>query len=202
MKMRNSELKSSSAGIFSAIKNYLSRSRLGELLVIGSVFFGAIFGHLHGSTGHGLEEPQRVRVIAGKHVFGLLEMSRQRLRPSISESINRVCSHCDGTGYVRSDATVAISIIRSLEKEVGQAVIEKFRIFLTPSVAAYLLNHMREKLSKIEADNESSIEVQIDNALHDGEYRIEKIKNKEKTKTPSKPKCQPLYITFFKRKKR
>lgn len=129
--------------------------------------------------------------------FGLLEMSRQRLRPSISEAMNRTCPHCNGTGNIRSDATVAIHIIRNLEKEVGQAVIEKFRIFLTPSVALYMLNNLRGELDKLEQTHQLDIEVQIDAALTDGDFRIEKIKNKEKTREREQQlKNQPSSRSF------
>lgn len=117
--------------------------------------------------------------------FGLLELSRQRLRPSISEAMLRPCEHCHGTGSVRSDASVAIQIIRNLEKEAGLSVVEKFRVYLTPSVAVYLINTMREKLSKLEQDFGLTIDIQIDTAMHEGNFRIEKFRSKEKREKDS-----------------
>jgi ribonuclease E len=128
--------------------------------------------------------------------FGLLEMSRQRLRPSISEAMTRTCSHCNGTGLVRSDATVAIHIIRNLEKEAGNGSIEKFRVSLTPSVAVYLLNHMRETLMKLEQTFNLTVEIQIDDALHDGNFRIEKIRGKDRSREREQPQRTPSSVTM------
>lgn len=123
--------------------------------------------------------------------FGLLEMSRQRLRPSIAESVSKACDHCNGTGVVRTDAAVAIQLIRSIEKEAGQQLnIERFKVFLTPSVAVYLLNHMRDTLHKLEQDYAVEVEVQIDPALHEGNFRMEKIRCKDKEKQRQKEQLQ------------
>jgi ribonuclease E len=123
--------------------------------------------------------------------FGLLEMSRQRLRPSIAESVSKACDHCNGTGVVRTDAAVAIQLIRSIEKEAGQQLnIERFKVFLTPAVAVYLLNHMRDTLHKLEQDYAVEVEVQIDPALHEGNFRMEKIRCKDKEKQRQKEQLQ------------
>lgn len=122
----------------------------------------------------------RARIQVG-HIspFGLLEMSRQRLRPSISESVNLPCPHCNGTGHVRSDASIAIQIIRDLEKEAGTGSVREFRVWVTPSVAMYLLNNMHEDMHKLQDVLGITLHVQIDNDLRIGIFRIEKIRRKD-----------------------
>jgi ribonuclease E len=121
----------------------------------------------------------RARIQVGRiSSFGLLEMSRQRMRPSISESVNLICEECNGTGYVRSDATVAIQVIRELEKEAGHADINEFRVWLTPSVALHLLNSMRSDIEALEGELGLILHLQIDPALKAGNFRIEKIKRR------------------------
>ncbi len=111
--------------------------------------------------------------------FGLLEMSRQRLRPSISESVNLTCPHCSGNGYIRSDASVAIQIIRELEREASTGSTREFKVWVTPSVAIYLLNHMHDDIHNIQQDMGVTVHIQIGNDLKLGNFRIEKIKRKD-----------------------
>ena len=131
----------------------------------------------------------RAKIQLGRiSAFGLMEMSRQRLRPSISETVTRPCPHCEGTGLVRSDATVAIQIIRSLEKETSQYDVPEFRLSVTPSVAAHLLNSMRGELDNIEQSRNCSIKVSIDTQLTPGNFRLEKVGGKAvRAERPSRP---------------
>lgn len=125
--------------------------------------------------------------------FGLLEMSRQRLRPSIAESVTKPCDHCNGTGIVKSDAAVAMQLVRTIEKDAGQQpTIERFKIFLTPSVAVYLLNHMRDTLHKLEQEYDIGLEVQIDAALREGTFRIDKVRSKDKDRVRQKDVRKPV----------
>ena len=110
--------------------------------------------------------------------FGLMEMSRQRMRPSISESINRSCPHCQGTGMVRSEAALGIQIIRALEKEASSGEYDRFRVSVTASEALYILNNMRAEIDKIEETYTCSVEILIDGTLHEGDHRIEKLRRK------------------------
>lgn len=116
--------------------------------------------------------------------FGLMEMSRQRMRPSISESINRSCPHCQGTGTVRSEAALSIQIIRSLEKEASSGEYDRFRVSVTASEALYILNNMRAEIDKIEELFDCSVEILIDGALHEGDHRIENLRRKGGNRKP------------------
>src|SRR5262249_24629397 len=82
--------------------------------------------------------------------FGLLEMSRQRLRPSISETNMVQCPHCIGRGYIRSGESMSIQIIRALEKEASTGSWSSLRLLAAQSVALHLLNTKRDALRAIE----------------------------------------------------
>ncbi len=110
--------------------------------------------------------------------FGLMEMSRQRMRPSIAESINRSCPHCQGTGTIRSEAALSMQIIRALEKEASTPEYDRFRVSVTASEAVYILNNMRSEIDKIEKNSDCVVEILIDSSLHEGDYRIEKLRRK------------------------
>ncbi len=116
--------------------------------------------------------------VARISTFGLMEMSRQRMRPSIAESINRSCPHCQGTGTIRSEAALGIQIIRALEKEASVGEFDRFCVSITASEAMYILNNMRAELDKIEEIFDCSVEIVIDGTLHEGDFRIEKFRRK------------------------
>lgn len=121
----------------------------------------------------------RAKIQVGRiSTFGLMEMSRQRMRPSISESINRSCPHCQGTGVIRSEAALSMQIIRAIEKEVSTGGFDRFRVSVTASEAVYILNNMRDEIDKIEQNFDCSVEILIDGALHEGDFRIEKLRRK------------------------
>ncbi len=93
----------------------------------------------------------RARVQVGRiSRFGLLEMSRQRLRSSIGESNYHVCPHCDGTGQIRSVTSFSLSILRILEQEALKENTEAIHAHLPVEVATFLLNEKRFELSLIE----------------------------------------------------
>ncbi|MEI7669715.1 MAG: Rne/Rng family ribonuclease, partial [Pseudomonadota bacterium] len=120
----------------------------------------------------------RAKIQIGRiSAFGLLEMSRQRLRPSISESSTVTCTHCHGKGVIRSNSSVALQIIRSLEKEASQFGVAELRLFVTTSCAIVLLNGRRDEISNIEKKYEIKIITIADDSIPHGNFRIEKIKN-------------------------
>jgi len=108
--------------------------------------------------------------------FGLLEMSRQRLRPSISESNTTPCVHCQGKGLIRSNSSVSLQIVRAAEKEMASGNLSEIRLIVTTAVALDLLNSRRGALSAIEAKYDAKIVVLTDDALPHGNFRIEKVK--------------------------
>ena len=86
----------------------------------------------------------RARIqVGGISHFGLLEMSRQRLRPSLVESISQTCPHCEGTGRVRSINSSALHILRVLEEEITAILAQEISIVVHTQVALYILNEKR-----------------------------------------------------------
>jgi ribonuclease E len=108
--------------------------------------------------------------------FGLLEMSRQRLRPSIAETSTSICPTCQGKGTIRSNASVGIQVLRALKKEASTDVYSELRLITTPDTALYLLNQKRDSLSEIELAYNIRVTVQVDQDIQAVGFRIEKIK--------------------------
>ena len=108
-------------------------------------------------------------------MFGLLELSRQRMRPSISESMGEVCPHCRGTGYIHSVETVGIQIIRTLEKEAATTQYATLRVTTHPEAALHLLNEKRAMLQSLEQRYSVSVIVLMDTAMITGNFRLIKI---------------------------
>ena len=93
----------------------------------------------------------RARVQMGRiSRFGLLEMSRQRLRPSLTESRGIVCPRCSGQGSIRDTESIALSIMRLIEEESGKDRTSQIRAILPVQVATYLLNEKRRIIHDIE----------------------------------------------------
>lgn len=93
----------------------------------------------------------RARVQMGRiSRFGLLEMSRQRLRPSLSESRGMVCPRCSGQGTIRDTESLALSILRLIEEESAKERTAQIRAILPVSVATYLLNEKRQAVHETE----------------------------------------------------
>lgn len=86
----------------------------------------------------------RARIQVGRiSHFGLLEMSRQRIRASVLESTTQVCSHCGGTGHVRSESSIALHVLRGVEEYLLRNTTHHITVRCTPETALYLLNHKR-----------------------------------------------------------
>jgi len=99
-------------------------------------------------------ESDRARVQIGRiSRFGLLEMSRQRLRPSLAETSGKVCPQCMGQGTIRDTKSVALSILRLLEEEAQKERSGEIRAIAPVSVATFLLNEKRRMIHDIEVRN-------------------------------------------------
>jgi ribonuclease E len=123
----------------------------------------------------------RAKIQLGRiSAFGLLEMSRQRLRPSISETSSMPCPHCQGKGVIRSDASVAIQVVRAMEKEAAGGTLSEIRLTVPPSVALHLLNGRRDVLTALEQKFGIRVTIATDGALPQSQFRLEKIKNQSK----------------------
>ncbi|MBY0510205.1 MAG: Rne/Rng family ribonuclease, partial [Rhodospirillaceae bacterium] len=119
----------------------------------------------------------RARIQVGRiSHFGLLELSRQRLRPSLIEANFRTCSHCAGSGMVRSTESAAVYALRMLEEEGVRQRSSEVTITVHPDVALYLLNYKREALASIESRYRIRIIVLADPALVPPNHRLDRIK--------------------------
>ena len=93
----------------------------------------------------------RARIQIGRiSSFGLLEMSRQRLRHSLGKANETICSHCSGQGTIRSIESLTLSLLRLIEKEALKKSIQQIRIELPVAMATYLINEKRAAITKIE----------------------------------------------------
>jgi ribonuclease E len=118
----------------------------------------------------------RARIQVGSiSPFGLMEMSRQRLRPSLAEAMLIPCPHCAGAGHVRSTATLALAVLRSIEDEAAKRRAAELAVHLAPDVAIYMFNHKRDRLSMIESRFGVSITFVHDERIA-ASFRIETVR--------------------------
>jgi ribonuclease E len=119
----------------------------------------------------------RARIQVGRiSGFGLLEMSRQRLRPGMLESTTQPCAHCHGTGLIRSDDSLALTILRAIEEEGTRKRSREVLVKAPIAVANFLMNAKREHIAGIEARYGMSVRVEADPVLISPDYAIEKFK--------------------------
>ena len=122
----------------------------------------------------------RARVQIGRiSRFGLLEMSRQRLRPSLGESAHQVCPRCDGHGYIRSVDSLALSILRIIEEEALKENTGRVNAQLPIDVATYLLNEKRQMIADVENRHKVSIVLIPNRQLETPKYEIERIRRQD-----------------------
>jgi ribonuclease E len=122
----------------------------------------------------------RARIQIGRiSPFGLLELSRQRLRPSITETIADVCPHCAGSGIRRSTESAALHVLRAIEEEGVRKRAEEIDISIHPELALYLLNHKRAALGEIEQKFEFRIFISEDETLIPPNFVIKRTIDRE-----------------------
>ena len=114
--------------------------------------------------------------------FGLLEMSRQRLRPSFLEMNSNICSHCSGKGVVRADESNAMLILRTIENEIFNSSYDVVNVFGIASSVIYLLNNKRTEISFVENKYNIKLNFCIDKDATSDSYSIEKVKLSDKYK--------------------
>ena len=108
--------------------------------------------------------------------FGLLEMSRQRLHPSLGESNYNVCPHCQGKGMIRSPESAATIILRGLEEENICSKADRIVITASTQVAVYMLNYKRDMISALENTYKIRIIVQDDSKFIAPDHRLDLIR--------------------------
>jgi len=119
----------------------------------------------------------RARIQVGRiSGFGLMEMSRQRLRPGMLEATTQPCHACHGTGLVRSDDSLALSILRQLEEEGTRRRSREVLVTAPVGIVNFIMNAKREYLAEIEARYGMSIRIEADPMLVSPDFKIEKFK--------------------------
>jgi ribonuclease E len=117
----------------------------------------------------------RARIQVGRiSHFGLLEMSRQRLRTGVLEGSTSQCAHCQGTGIIRSTESVALAVLRGLEDAIMAGARTPLIATTTPSVALYILNNKRPFINDMEARHGLPITVTGSDKLAGANFNIEK----------------------------
>lgn len=120
----------------------------------------------------------RARVQIGKITrFGLLEMSRQRLRPSLGESSSMTCPRCSGIGNIRSVESLALTILRIIGEEARKERTVKVIAQLPVEVATYLLNEKRHWVQNLESSNDTQVIMVANPALETPHYQIRRVRD-------------------------
>lgn len=119
----------------------------------------------------------RARIQIGRiSGFGLLEMSRQRLRPGMIEATTQPCPHCHGTGLIRSDDNLALSILRQIEEEGTRGRSREVLVKCPVGIANFIMNQKREHVAQIEARYGLSVRIEGDPMLVSPDFTLEKFK--------------------------
>jgi ribonuclease E len=135
----------------------------------------------------------RARVQTGRiSQLGLLEMSRQRLRPSLVETMMQPCPHCSGTGMIHSTGTSALYILRALEDHGLRGNAGVALVTTAPDVAFYILNDKRDELARFEQDYNLVCRFAPDASLIAPDMRIEMLERGEAPVLNIRPLAPPL----------
>ena len=130
----------------------------------------------------------RARIQVGRiSHFGLLEMSRQRIRASVLDSTMKPCPHCGGTGHIRSDSSVALHVIRAVEEFLLKDNRSHITVRTPAATALYVLNQKRRNLSDLEARFGLTITIEADETLGTQHYAITRGAPVERPVTPVLP---------------
>lgn len=129
----------------------------------------------------------RARIGIGQiSTFGLLEMSRQRLRGSFLEVNAKTCDHCSGKGIVRADESNAMLMLRTVEQEVCNSKVDVVNLYSHMSSVLYLLNNKRDHIKLVEAKHKIILNILEDSAANADSFSIETIVNSKKNSSTPK----------------
>jgi len=129
----------------------------------------------------------RARIQVGKiSAFGLLELSRQRLRPSLQETTFTPCRHCGGTGLVRSVESAAVHVLRAIEEEGIRRRSSEVTMYVPTPIALYILNQKRDALALIEARYEFTVLLSGDDTLIPPAFRMDRVKAEFRPDEPAR----------------
>lgn len=124
--------------------------------------------------------PDRARVQVGRiSRFGLLEMSRQRLRPSLGETSAKVCPRCNGQGTIRDTKSLALAILRLVEEEATKENSAEVRVIVPVDVATYLLNEKRGAISEIENREKVRVLVIASPSIETPHFEVQRLRDSE-----------------------
>jgi ribonuclease E len=119
----------------------------------------------------------RARIQLGRiSMFGLLELSRQRLRPSLQEINFERCPHCSGTGMIRSMESAALAVLRAIEEEGIKRRSSEITVSAATQIALYILNQKRDALAIMELKYGLRVFMHADDSLIPPEHRLERIR--------------------------
>ncbi|HZK89559.1 MAG TPA: Rne/Rng family ribonuclease [Stellaceae bacterium] len=119
----------------------------------------------------------RARIQVGRiSAFGLMEMSRQRMRPSLAEASTQPCPHCGGAGFIRSTESTALHVLRAIEEEGARGRSAEICVYVPTGVALYILNQKRESLAQIEARYGLRVTLGRDDTLIPPNFRLERLR--------------------------
>ena len=125
-------------------------------------------------------EVDRARVQVGRiSRFGLLEMSRQRLRPSLEETTAKVCPRCSGQGTIRGTRSLALSILRLIEDEAQKEYSAEIRAITPLSVGTFLLNEKRNEIKEIEQRNNLRVVILPNHNLETPHFEVQRIRQQD-----------------------
>lgn len=137
----------------------------------------------------------RARIQVGRiSHFGLMEMSRQRIRASVLESTMKPCPHCGGTGHVRSDSSVALMVVRAIEEFLLKDSRSHIIVRTPAATALYVLNHKRANLVELEARFGLTITLEADETLGSQHYAIFRGAVAEKPEGFVEVRSLPTYV--------
>ena len=133
----------------------------------------------------------RARVQLGRiSKFGLMEMSRQRLRPSLGESSQLVCPRCEGHGRMRSVESLSLSILRVAEEHAMKENTGQVLVQAPTEIANYLLNEKRRALAEIEQRHDAPIVIVADDQLETPHYEVTRLRENELGEESARPSYQ------------
>ena len=119
----------------------------------------------------------RARIQVGRiSGFGLLEMSRQRLRPGMLEATTQACPHCHGTGLIRSDDSMGLTVLRQIEEEGTRGRSREVLVRAPAAVVNFIINSKREHVAQIEARYGMAVRLEADPRMVSPDFEIEKFK--------------------------
>jgi len=137
----------------------------------------------------------RARIQLG-HIshFGLLEMSRQRLRPSLAETSFVTCPHCAGIGHVRSTESAAIHVLRGVEEEAAKRRAAEILVHVAAPVMMYIFNFKRDRLVDIESRYAMRVMLTADETLFSAQFRIDRLRSHVPSETPAAVTAGPGHL--------